>query len=192
MTKLNFEFSISNKPKTTFLISRWTEFLSIWVWIFCQKETNSVQTALWSWWYSHHDYQDKHKNIGQFTSCTYRRRKGEKVERKINELKWKRSGVHKCGKEAKVYQRCQIGFKRFAFNLNEGGLLGIEVMWKTVNTFTFLFETKMFLGSGGISFHWFRTVKCIALFRYKIVLVGTRFRSACLLLTHVRSLFRCF
>ena len=44
MTKLNFEFSISHKPKTTFLISRWTEFLSIWVWIFCQKETNSVQS----------------------------------------------------------------------------------------------------------------------------------------------------
>ena len=49
MTKLNFQFSISNKTKITFLISRWTEFLSIWVWIFCQKETNSVQSQKKCW-----------------------------------------------------------------------------------------------------------------------------------------------
>ena len=33
------------------------------------------------------------------------------------------------------------------------------------------FHLKISLGSGGISFRWFRTVKCIALFHYKIVLV---------------------
>ena len=95
-----------------------------------------IKVPLWSWCYSHHDDRDKRKHIGQLTSCKFI--VGGKVERKINELKRKRSGVHKCGKEAKLYQRCQIGFKRFAFNLNDGGLLGIEVTWKTVNTFTFL------------------------------------------------------